>query len=145
MYSHILIPTDGSDLSAKAVQHGVGLAKALSAKVTILFVTAPLEMYSPEVALIQDSPDDYAARVAEHAAKILAAAAATATAAGVAVDTLQIEDGRPYEAIIEAAASKGADLIVMSSHGRRGIEALILGSETAKVLTHCNIPVLVHR
>ena len=145
MYKNILIPTDGSTLAGQAVQHGVELAKAIGAKVTVLTVTAPLHIYSAEVALIEEPPADFLARVAEHAEHVLGEAAAVAKAAGVAVETVKVEAERPYEAIIAAASEKGADLIVMASHGRTGVAALVIGSETQKVLTHCKIPVLVHR
>jgi nucleotide-binding universal stress UspA family protein len=145
MYSHILIPTDGSVLAEKAVQHGLELAEAIKANVVILSVTEPFQVFTAEVAAIGDTPDDYKARVAQQAANILAAAAAKAKARGVAVETLQVEHYSPSDAIIETAASKGSDLIVMASHGRKGISAILLGSETAKVLTHCKVPVLVHR
>ncbi len=144
MYSNILIPTDGSELAGGAVNHGVELAKKLGAKVTILTVTLPFHLFSAEVAMIE-VPPDFTARVKEMAEKTLASAAAVAKAAGVQVETVQVEDDSPYQSIIDTAELKGADLIVMSSHGRKGISALILGSETAKVLTHCKIPVLVHR
>jgi nucleotide-binding universal stress UspA family protein len=94
-------------------------------RLTIFTVTLPFRLFTAE--------------------KILAPAAAVATAAGVPVETVAVEDDHPYQSIINTAESKGADLIVMSSHGRGGVSALILGSETAKVLTHCKIPVLVHR
>lgn len=145
MYSNILIPTDGSTLAGQAVQHGVELAKAIGAKVTVLTVTAPLHIYSAEVALIEEPPADFQARVAEHAEHVLGEAAAAAKAAGVTVETVKVEAERPYEAIIATASEKGADLIVMASHGRKGVAALVIGSETQKVLTHCKIPVLVHR
>ncbi len=145
MYKNILIPTDGSVLSSGALKAGVDLAKAIGAKVTVLTVTAPIQVYSAEVALIEEPPADFASRIAEHADRILAEAAAAAKVAGVAVETAKIEADRPYEAIIETANAKGADLIVMASHGRKGVAALVLGSETQKVLTHCKIPVLVHR
>jgi len=145
MYSNILIPTDGSVLSCLALKDGVELAKALHAKLTVLTVTAPIQYYNAEVAIIQEPPADFAERVAEHADNILADAAAVAKAAGVAAETMTAEAERPYQAIIDAATQKGCDLIIMASHGRKGISALVLGSETQKVLTHCKIPVLVHR
>jgi nucleotide-binding universal stress UspA family protein len=83
------------------------------------------------------------ARWEEHAEKILGAVAMQA--AGVECETIQVEHEHPYQAIIDTADSKGCDLIVMASHGRRGISAIVLGSETVKVLTHCKIPVLVYR
>jgi nucleotide-binding universal stress UspA family protein len=145
MYSHILIPTDGSELAEKAVQHGLELAEAIKANVVILTVTEPFQVFTAEVAAIGDTPEDYKVRVAQQAANILAAAAAKAKARGVAVETLQVEHFSASDAIVETAASKGSDLIVMASHGRKGISAILLGSETAKVLTHCKVPVLVHR
>ena len=106
MYSNILIPTDGSTLAGQAVQHGVELAKAIGAKVTVLTVTAPLHIYSAEVALIEEPPADFQARVAEHAERVLGEAAAAAKAAGVTVETVKVEAERPYEAIIATASEK---------------------------------------
>lgn len=145
MYSVILIPNDGSELSGKAVSHGVELAQKIGARVVLLNVTLPFQIFSAEAAMIEDTPGDYAVRASEQAEKVLATGAAQAKAAGVPYETVQVENDRPYEAIIETAAQKGCDLIIMSSHGRRGISALLLGSETSKVLTHCKVPVLVHR
>jgi nucleotide-binding universal stress UspA family protein len=145
MYSHILIPTDGSELAEKAVQHGLELALAIKADVVILTITEPYQVFAAEVAAVGDTPDDYRGRIMQQADRILAAAAAKAKAEGVAVETVQVEHYSPSDAIIETAAAKGSDLIVMASHGRKGIQALLLGSETVKVLTHCKVPVLVHR
>ena len=145
LYSHILIPTDGSVLAEKAVQHGLELAEAIKANVVILSVTEPFQVFTAEVAAIGDTPEDYRVRIAQQADRVLAAAAAKAKARGVAVETLQVENYSPSEAIIATAAAKGSNLIIMASHGRKGIEALLLGSETVKVLTHCKVPVLVHR
>ncbi len=145
MYRHILIPIDGSALAEKAVQHGVELAAAIKATVLILTVTEPFQVFAAEVAAVGDSPDDYKSRIAQQAANVLAAATAKAKAVGVTVETLQVEHYSPSDAIIETAAARGIDLIVMASHGRKGIQALLLGSETVKVLTHCKVPVLVHR
>jgi nucleotide-binding universal stress UspA family protein len=92
--------------------------------------------------MIEDTPAQYKARMQKHAEKTLGAVATQA--AGVACETIQVEHEHPYRAI-DTAASRGCDLIVMASHGRHGIAALVLGSETFKVLTHCKIPVLVHR
>jgi nucleotide-binding universal stress UspA family protein len=145
MYKTLLIPTDGSELAGKAVDYGIALAKALGARVVILTVTQPYRLVTLETAMIEDAPDVYDARMAADTKRILAGAAETAKAAGVPCDILQMEDDRPYHAIIEAAGTSGADLIVMASHGRKGVSALLLGSETVKVLTHCKTPVLVHR
>jgi nucleotide-binding universal stress UspA family protein len=145
VYSNILIPTDGSELAGKAVSHGVELAKAIGAKVTVVTVTRPYRIFPASAAVIQDTPAEYEEHVVKQAKATLDAAAALAEAAGVPAETLRVANEQPYQAIIETAAAKGADLIVMSSHGRKGISALVLGSVTVKVLTHCKIPVLVHR
>ncbi|WP_036260698.1 universal stress protein [Methylocapsa aurea] len=145
MYKHILIPTDGSDLSKTAVQHGVQLAKAVNAKVTGVTVTAPFHIFAVEPMMVTDTPEVYNKHVASRAAKYLGEVKAAALAEGVSCDVLTMERDHPYEAIIEAATDQHCDLIVMASHGRRGISALVLGSETVKVLTHSAIPVLVYR
>ena len=95
--------------------------------------------------MIEDTPARYKARMQKHAGMVLGAAADAAKAAGVACETVQMEHEHPYQAIIDTAASKTCNLIVMASHGRHGFSALVLGSETVKVLTHCKVPVLVHR
>jgi nucleotide-binding universal stress UspA family protein len=145
MYRNILIPTDGSELAGKALEHGIVLAKRIGAKITFLTVTPPFHIFTTDTQMIEDTAAQYKTRIAADAAKTLRAAIDAAEAAGVAFDTVQLEDEHPYHAIIDTAGSKGCDLIVMASHGRHGISALVLGSETVKVLTHCKIPVLVHR
>ena len=138
MYNHILIPTDGSELAGKAVQHGAALAKQIGAKVTMLTVLPP-EMITSD----REMAEIRKASMQKHTAEILGAVAMQT--AGIACETIQVEHEQPYQAIINTADSKGCDLIVMASHGRRGISAIVLGSETVKVLTHCKIPVLVYR
>jgi nucleotide-binding universal stress UspA family protein len=145
MYTDILIPTDGSELAGKAVEHGIALAKWIGAKTTVLTVLSPFRIFTTDTQMIEDTPAQYQARTQKHAEKILAAVAHSVRAAGVACDIIQVEHEHPYWAIIDTAGSKGCDLIVMASHGRRGISAIVLGSETVKVLTHSKIPVLVHR
>ena len=132
MYRKILIPTDGSELAGKAVEHGVVLAKATGASITFLTVTRPYRAGTLDTVVIEDTPAEYEAGIAAEADKMLQIAAGVAKVAGVACDTVQIEDDRPYQAIIDTAGSKGCDLIVMASHGRQGISALLLGSETVK-------------
>jgi nucleotide-binding universal stress UspA family protein len=138
MYTHILIPTDGTELAGKAVQHGVAFAKRIGAKITILTVLPP-HMITTDGQMIETRGAGWE----EYAEKILRAVAMQT--AGVACETIQVEHEHPYQAIIDTADSKGCDLIVMASHGRHGLSAIILGSETVKVLTHCKIPVLVYR
>ncbi len=145
MYKHLLIPTDGSDLADKAVYHGIAFAKETGAKATVLTVTEPFHIIAVEPAMLEDTPASYKKRTSEHAAKLLGAVAAKAKAAGVACETLHVADEHPYKAIVETARTKGCDLILMASHGRRGVSAMVLGSETVKVLTHSKIPVLVYR
>lgn len=145
MYKHILIPTDGSELSAKAVHHGVTLAKSIGAKLTVLTTTEPFHVFSTDPKMITDTEPLYKRHAAEFAAKTLEAAAKYAKAAGVPCETVHLEEGFPYDGIIKTADAKHCDLILMASHGRRGVSALLLGSETVKVLTHSKIPVLVYR
>jgi len=145
MHTNILIPTDGSELAGKAVQHGIALAKRIGAKVTALTVLPPFHVFTTDTQMIEDTPAQYQTRMQQRADKILGAVAHAAQAAGVAYETVHIEHEHPYQAIIDIADLKGCDLIVMASHGRHGISGIVLGSETIKVLTHCKIPVLVHR
>ena len=145
MYKNILIPTDGSALAAKAVDHGIALAKWIGAKATVLTVLPPFHTFTTDTQMLEDTPARYKARMQDHAENTLGAVAHAAQAAGVACETVHVEHEHPYRAIIDTAAAKGCDLIVMASHGRHGISAIVLGSETVKVLTHSTIPVLVHR
>jgi nucleotide-binding universal stress UspA family protein len=145
MYANILIPTDGSELAEKAVQHGIALAKQIGARVTALTVLPPFHVFTTDTQMIEDTPAQYKVRRQEHAEKTLGAIAEAAQAAGVACEIVQVEHEHPYRAIIDTAEVKNCELIVMASHGRHGIAAIVLGSETVKVLTHCKIPVLVHR
>ena len=146
MYRNILIATDGSDLAAKAVSHGLSLAKAVGGKVTALIVETPFNVFSVPEFQIRQMPAafaQHAEHVKQHAGKVLNHVAGAAKAAGVPCDTVQVEDDQPYRAIIKTAEDEGCDLIVMASHGRSGISAVLLGSVTNKVLTHTKIPVLV--
>jgi nucleotide-binding universal stress UspA family protein len=145
MYTNILVPTDGSELAEKAVQHGITLAKRIGAKTTALTVLPPFHIFTTDAQMIEDTPAQYQARLQKHAVKILAAVSHSAQAAGVACEMVQVEHEHPYQAIIDTGGSKGCDLIVMASHGRHGISTIVLGSETLKVLTHSKIPVLVYR
>jgi nucleotide-binding universal stress UspA family protein len=145
MYKHILIPTDGSDLSGKAVQHGIALAKSEGAEVSGITVTVPFHVLALDPDTLTDTPASYQKRMAAVAEKYLKQIENAATPAGVTCDVISLEHEQPYQAIIDAAKKNGCDLIVMASHGRRGLSALVLGSETVKVLTHSTIPVLVYR
>ncbi len=147
MYSHILVTTDGSKLAQKGVEHGLSLAKALNSKVTIITVTEPFPIQATALGSgwVASSADfqHYDRGQKEFAASVLSAAQVGAASAGVDAETLHIADSLPAEAIMETAAGRGCDLIVMASHGRRGVSRLLLGSQTAEVLAHSKVPVLV--
>ena len=143
MYRNILVATDGSDLAAIAVRNGVALAKILAAKVTAVSVTEPFHWYDPNIMAAAETAYVQGANLV--ASKALDVAADAAKAAGIDCETVHVQDELPYKAIIATAKAKNCDLIVMASHGRHGISALVLGSETLKVLTHSKIPVLVYR
>jgi nucleotide-binding universal stress UspA family protein len=145
VYHHILIPTDGSDRSNEAVTHGVRLAHAVGAKVTVITVSVPFHLMVAEPMVMTALPDTYEADAEAAARQRLETVHETARAADVSCDTVHVFHHHPYEAIIDEATSRGCDLIVMASHGRRGLSALVLGSETNKVLTHSKIPTLVCR
>jgi nucleotide-binding universal stress UspA family protein len=145
MFKHILIPTDGSDLSRKAILYGVQLAKESGAKVTGLTVTEPYQPAGMDTVFIPMDQGDYEEQSRLLSEKAMEQLKMAAQAAGVPCETVREVFDQPYRAIIDAAQALGCDLIVMASHGRRGISALLLGSETAKVLTHSTIPVLVYR
>jgi nucleotide-binding universal stress UspA family protein len=145
MFQHILIPTDGSELAERAVSRGVALAKEQGAKITALIVSRPFHVMTLEPGMLADTPAAYAKHVAERTGKYLAVVSAASKAAGVTCHALSLEHEHPYEAIIETAKNRECDLIVMASHGRSGASAVLLGSQTVKVLTHSNVPVLVYR
>ena len=145
MYRHILIPTDGSALSEMAIRQGVVLAKAIGAKVTALTVSPPFHVFDVDPVMVTSTPAHYAKESAARAEKYLAVARVEAGIAGVPCETLHVTQDHVYQAIIDTAGAKGCDLIFMASHGRKGMSALVLGSETYKVLTHGKIPVLVCR
>ncbi len=145
MYQHILLPTDRSELSKAAVREGVSLARVLGAKVTVLTVTEPFHAVSPDAAMIADTPDEHAERIAAIARHYLDGARKIAAIAGVPCETIHVEHDHPYKAIIDTANDRLCDAILMASHGRHGLSAILLGSETLKVLTHGITPVIVYR
>ncbi len=143
MYRNILIATDGSKLATDAARHGIALAKSLGSKVTVVTVTEPF--YWQDAHMPADLQPNYVQAAQREAKAVLAKLADAAKAAGVPCETVHVEHGPPYSSIIETAQAKKCDLIVMGSHGRSGVAALVLGSHTLKVLTHSKIPVLVCR
>ncbi len=145
MYKHILIPTDGTALSEQAVDKGLAFAREIGARVIVMMTIEPAPMVMMAMVQLTEQQQRYHQHASEQAARHLGEAAAKAKAAGVPCETVQVDHDHPYQAIIDTAVAKGCDLIAMASHGRRGISALVLGSETTKVLTHSTIPVLVFR
>jgi nucleotide-binding universal stress UspA family protein len=147
MYKHILVPTDGSEISNNAILAAVKLAKVLGAKVTGLFAMEdyPVSPFADYVPGSIPTPEEF--RIAQEAGakKHLEVLEREAKAAGVPYAINFAPGVSIYKAIIHAAEEKGCDLILMASHGRRGMSGLVLGSETNKVLTHSTIPVLVYR
>jgi nucleotide-binding universal stress UspA family protein len=145
MYKHLLLPTDGSDLSRHAAEDGVRFARAIGAQVTALHATPvfrPTELHAHAVMREAREDEERSRRLAQ---KALEPVAQAARAAGVTCTLVHRVTDRPWEAILQVAAEHGCDVIFMASHGWSGIRALILGSETSRVLTHAKIPVLVRR
>lgn len=146
MYKHLLVPTDGSALSVAAVDSAFALAKEMGASVTVLAVAEPYPtIYYTEVLQVDTLRAEYEQRALEECKTAVANAKTKADGLGVSCDTAVVVHAEPFQAICDTAASKGCDLIVMASNGRRGLSALLLGSVTTKVLTHSKIPVLVYR
>lgn len=148
MYRKILIATDGSELAGKALVQGLDLAVATGAEVVIVTVTdiwSALDISSENAAHTLDAQKTYEAVESETAAAILAAAAVQAEAASVPFETLHLKDQRPSTGILQAAHDVGADLIVLATHGRRGVQRMLLGSQTSEVIVRSDIPVLVLR
>jgi nucleotide-binding universal stress UspA family protein len=150
MYANILLSTDGSDVARKGVKHGIALAKALNAKVTAMTVTEPLWIdyggghdsgYIPS----QEEVERFEAASRERASKVLEEARVMAEQTGISAELLRVQSMHPAAAIIDTAKSRGCDLIVMGSHGRRGIRKLLMGSQTSEVLLDGSVPVLVVR
>jgi len=150
MYGNILLSTDGSDVARNGLKHGIALAKALNAKVTVIAVTEPLPIdygsghasgWIPSQAEI----DRFEAATKERAGNVLDEARAMAEQSGISAELLHVPNAHPATAIIETARSRGCDLIVMGSHGRRGLKKLWLGSQTSEVLADGSVPVMVVR
>jgi nucleotide-binding universal stress UspA family protein len=145
LFKNILVATDGSDLAAKAVEQGILFAKEIGAKVTAVTVTEPFHVLSLKPSQLEYTPIEYKKHAGAHAEKVLGTVSTAAKSAGVTCEALHVEHEHVYQAITDAATARNCDLIVMASHGRRGVSAVVLGSETVKVLTHSKIPVLVYR
>lgn len=148
MYKHLLLPTDGSTLAGKAVVKGIALAKALGARITLLSVVPEFRMVADESFVTPGSAQlkgRYEREATARATGMLRKLQQRAAKAGVKADIVALTGDLPYRQIIATARSRKCDVVVMASHGRRGLTGLLLGSETVKVLTHSKIPVLVVR
>jgi nucleotide-binding universal stress UspA family protein len=145
MYKHILIATDGSELAGKAVNAGLQLAKVLNANVTAVTVTEPWTAYITGEGPIAFPIDEYEKSAAENATRTLAAVGDLAKKFAVDCKSTHVKNQYPADGILDAAKSHGCDLIVMASHGRRGLGRLLLGSAAVSVLTHSTVPVLICR
>lgn len=148
MYKNILLPHDGSELSEEAANHAIALARSIGAKLTVLHVVAHRNLVLDEGVsskLVQKLETDYENLAKKNAEGLLAKVVGRAKASGVDCTSLVLVGDSAYREIIGKASELGCDLVVMASHGRRGLEGLLLGSETVKLLTHSRIPVLVVR
>ncbi|PWK72711.1 universal stress protein [Aminobacter sp. AP02] len=148
MYSHVLIATDGSIIAQKGVEHGLQLAKSVGSKATVVIVTKPYPLQATTVTGWVAGDNDirrYDASQKEFADTVLAAAKQTADKIGIAPELVQVTADSAADAIVEQGQELGCDLIVMASHGRRGVGRLLLGSQTAKVVQYAKTPVLVVR
>ena len=147
MFKHILIPTDGSKLSADAAEAGVRLAKALGARVTALFAAPPATpvIYKAMLPVGYATPQEHKKMTDKAAATYLAAVEKAARAAGVPYEAVRLTSDFPADAILQTAKKRRCDLVFMASHGRRGLKGALLGSETQKVLAQGKLPVLVYR
>ncbi|MEB3257337.1 MAG: universal stress protein [Cyanobacteriota bacterium] len=146
-YHHLLVPSDGTALSRRALDQALALAKALGAQLTLVHVQPPLPV--PLVGMgdmLDPATVESLSQTAEReSARILQEAQAAGQAAAVTIRTEVVKQDLPYRAIVEAAKRHGCDLIVMASHGRKGLSGLLIGSETQRVLLHAPVPVMVVR
>lgn len=145
MFKHILIATDGSDLAERAASQALELAKILGAKVTAVTATEPWAAVVTGEAALGFPPADYEKGVVETATSVLARVAEMAKSSGLDCATVHMKDHFPDEGIVAAAKENGCDLIVMASHGRRGLARLLLGSVASRVLALSPVPVLICR
>lgn len=145
MYKHILIATDGSELGQLAVGQGMALARALGAQVTVMTATEPWNSHATSEMSLAFPVEEYDRIAASNASAVLAGVAEMARKTGVSANAVHVKDKQPAEAIVHTARQLGCDLIVMSSHGRRGLSRMLLGSQAGRVMTESAIPVLICR
>ena len=145
MYKRILLPVDGSEPSRRVIPAGVEFARSIGAELVAMTATPEFHTFTVDSEMLQETPEQHAVAGREHGQRLLDEVLAAARDAGVPCTGVQVVSDEPYEAIIKTARERLCDLIVMASHGHKGVKALLLGSETQKVLVHSAIPVLVHR
>jgi nucleotide-binding universal stress UspA family protein len=145
MYKHILVPTDGSELSDRAVTEAIGFARSIGARITFLTVSPAFHPTGYDPFVVTATPREWERAYQNRAREVLGDARARAVGAGVTSDVISAVNDAPWQAIIETAQLQECDLVFMASHGRRGVAGMLLGSETQRVLTHCKVPVLVYR
>jgi nucleotide-binding universal stress UspA family protein len=148
MFKHILVPVDGSELSQAAFDQACTFAREIGARLTVFHAKSsylPYGMASEGAFDLAGASEAYRTAMNMRDETILSRSQQAASATGLTIETVSTECDVPHECIIETAKNCGCDLIFMASHSRRGVGALMLGSETQKVLTHCKIPVLVYR
>jgi nucleotide-binding universal stress UspA family protein len=145
MYQRILLPTDGSEASRRAIQSGIDFAKGIGAEVVGMTATPEFHALTTNPDMLEQTREEYLDAARLRAQRLLDEVTTAARDAGVAATCVQVVSDDPYQAIIDTARERLCDLIVMASHGHKGIKGLLLGSETQKVLVHSMIPVLVHR
>ena len=147
MFKHLLVPTDGSELSQDAARRAVSFAREAGARITAFYAKPeyPVTYYGEGALIDSTTPEQFAELAEQQAQQNLNFVEELCQQAGVPCNKLSLTNDITYEAIIEAATQSGCDLIFMASHGRKGFSGLLLGSETNKVLTHSTIPVLVYR
>jgi nucleotide-binding universal stress UspA family protein len=148
MYSHILVPTDGSELSINAAHQAIDLAKLCKARMTAIMVSPTYRQLQQDGFIVPTSNtvrERWEERMSERAQKVLDGICAAAGKSGVQCEPVHVFGDSPYEAIIDTANKKSCDIIAMGSHGHGGVKQLFLGSETSRVLSHTKIPVMVYR
>ncbi|MGZ8295154.1 MAG: universal stress protein [Telluria sp.] len=145
MFKHIMLPTDGSEASDSAIQAAVRLARDMGARVTAIHVVPPFHTFTYRAEMLEDTEEQYDKESDARARKLLATVEQQAQECGVQYETVVVRSDDVYKAIIDTASARNCDLIAMASHGRRGVRGLLLGSDTQKVLTHSQLPVLVYR
>lgn len=145
MFAHILLPSDGSLSAEPMIRKCVTFAREIGARITALYVVPEFHVLAYSPGIINETPERYQQDSEARARQILAQVELQAKEQGVPCDALFVYGDEPYDTIIQVAGDRGADLICMASHGRKGVKGVLLGSVTQKVLTHSQIPVLVFR